>query len=224
VLEEARVLGVVLAGGASSRFGTDKSIAGLCGKALLEWVIERARPQVHTLLVNTNNDPGQDIVSQVAAQALPAAIAGHDILSHVERLSDDNPGEGPLAGILAALDRASERGFTHVASFACDTPFFPSDTVVRLSGVLYQTGAGYAVARCGVTVHRIFALWPVSHLQTLHRAFTTGARSMRAIENWLTPAWADFPPAGGPDGDPFFNINAPDDLAIAERWLAGSVP
>lgn len=201
-MQNNKILGVILAGGSSRRFGTDKSAALLGGKTLLEWVVERARPQVDTLLVNTNSDPGQDV------------------LSPIECIADDMPGEGPLAGILAGLRRAQIHGFTHVASFACDTPFFPRDTVARLSDGLYESHAGYAAARCGETVHRVFALWPVSHLQTLQTAFAANARSMRSIENWLTPAWADFPPEGGPDGDPFFNINTGEDLYTAERWLA----
>lgn len=200
-MEEIRILGVVLAGGSSRRFGTDKSAALLRGKTLLEWVIERARPQVDALLVSKNKD--------IAASP------------DLERLADDRPGEGPLAGILTALNRAQARGSTHLASFSCDTPFFPRDTVVRLSDALYETRTGYAVARCRETVHRIFALWSVSHLQTLQTAFAAGARSMRSIENWLTPAWADFSPGDGPDGDPFFNINTAADLAAAERWLSG---
>lgn len=200
-MQTKQILGVILAGGAGSRFGADKSAALLAGKPLIAWVVERARPQVAALLVNANRD--------VAA------------VSDIERLADNRPGEGPLAGVLAALEVAAGRGFTHVASFACDTPFFPHDTVARLSAALYEVPAGYAVVRCGETVHRIFALWPVSDLQRLKAAFEAGARSMRSIENRLTAHRIDFPAGGGPDGDPFFNINTPEDLATAESWMSG---
>ena len=202
-LTTGRILGVILAGGASRRFGADKCAASLAGKPLLEWVIGRARPQVETLLVNTND-------TEMGKRA-----------PDLECISDNAPGEGPLAGILAALAEAERRGFTHVASFACDTPFFPRDTVARLKTALESDHADFAVASCGATAHRIFALWPVTCHGRLHEAFASGARSMRSIEKWLTPAWADFPAEGGPDGDPFFNINTPADLATAERWLAG---
>jgi molybdopterin-guanine dinucleotide biosynthesis protein A len=198
-MEEMRILGVVLAAGSSKRFGANKSAAQLGGKPLVEWAIERARPQVETLLLSANSD-----------------IAG---MSGIERLADDRPGEGPLTGILVALKKAEERGFTHVMSFACDTPFFPRDTAERLSHALHESHAGYAIARCGPTVHRIFALWPAPCHVRLRKAFASGARSMRSVEDWLTPAWADFTAEGGPDCDPFFNINSPADLAAAERWL-----
>jgi molybdopterin-guanine dinucleotide biosynthesis protein A len=196
-----RILGVILAGGASRRFGADKRAVLLGSRPMLEWVIERARPQVGTLLVNANDcETAEDFVD-------------------LEQLVDDAPGEGPIAGVLAALAQAGLRGFSHVASFACDTPFFPHDTVARLASALRSSHADYAVASCGETAHRIFALWPVKcHAQLAH-AFASGARSMRDIEHWLEPTWADFPKNGGPHGDPFFNINTPEDLATAEQWL-----
>jgi molybdenum cofactor guanylyltransferase len=197
-------LGVVLAGGASRRFGAEKSATLLCCKPLLAWVMERAKAQVATLVLNAN-DP-----------EIGKAVAD------VDRLADGAPGEGPIAGVLAALEDAGRRGFSHVASFACDTPFFPHDTVARLASALLSSRADYAVASCGAIAHRIFALWPVDCRAQLAHAFANGTRSMRDIEHWLEPTWADFPKEGGPDGDPFFNINTPEDLAAAERWLSGS--
>jgi molybdopterin-guanine dinucleotide biosynthesis protein A len=109
-----------------------------------------------------------------------------------------------------------------VASFACDTPFFPLDTVSRLAHTLQASSADFAIARCGATAHRIFALWPVACRDQLDAAFAQGARSMAEVEDWLVPAWAEFSAEGGPDGDPFFNINTRADLETAERWLEGS--
>jgi molybdopterin-guanine dinucleotide biosynthesis protein A len=201
-MTEKRILGVSLAGGASRRFGSDKSKALLGGRPMLEWVVARARPQVGVLLLNANDpDTGKGI-------------------ENLKRISDSGPGEGPLAGILAGLTEAQQRGFTHLASFACDTPFFPPDTVARLASALQSSTADYAVASCGATAHRIFAIWPVNcHTQLAH-AFANGTRSMRDIEHWLEPTWADFPKNGSPDGDPFFNINTPEDLETAERWMS----
>jgi molybdopterin-guanine dinucleotide biosynthesis protein A len=195
------IMGLILAGGASRRFGADKRHALLDGRSLIEWVIERARPQVGDLLVNTNQ---LNIDRQAAS---------------LECLSDDAPGEGPIAGVLAGLAAAGSRGFTHLASFACDTPFFPTDTVAHLAAALRASTADYAVASCGTIAHRIFALWNVQCRSRLGHAFTKGARSMREVEHWLEPTWADFPDGGGPNGDPFFNINTPAELETAQQWL-----
>lgn len=194
------VLGVILAGGASRRFGAHKTAALLGGRALLERVVERARPQVDSLMVNAND----------------AVLA----TGGIQWLADAAPGEGPIAGILAALSEAKKRGFARVASFACDTPFFPTDTVARLAARLGSSNADYSLARCNGNAHRIFALWPIACRMRLEDAFASGARSMREIETSLTPAFADFPHGDGPGGDPFFNINTPEDLEAAERWLS----
>ena len=196
------ILGVILAGGASQRFGGEKSAALLVGRSLLEWVLERAKPQLDLLLLNTND-----------------SCVGNGI-SDIGRIADNKSGEGPISGILAALAEAEGRGFNHVASFACDTPFFPLDTVARLASALNSSKADYAVASCGANAHRIFALWPLVCRAQLQHAFANGTRSMREIERWLEPTWADFPKNGGPEGDPFFNINTPEDLAAAEDWLS----
>ena len=201
VVDQIRTLGVLLAGGASRRFGADKRRALLAGQPLLEWVVERARPQVEMLLLNSNECEWWEGVASL------------------ERVADDLPGEGPLSGILAGLAAAQDRGFTHLASFACDTPFFPRNTVACLASALQSSTADYAVASCGATAHRVFALWPAACRIQLEHAFLQGTRSLRDIEHWLEPTWADFRNNGGPGADPFFNINTVDDLHSAQRWL-----
>ena len=115
----------------------------------------------------------------------------------------------PAASLLSVLRRAG--GATLDAGL---------DTVSRLAHALQTSSADFAIARCGATAHRIFALWPLACRDQLDAAFAQGARSMAEVEDWLVPAWAEFAAEGGPDGDPFFNINTPADLETAERWLA----
>ncbi|MGH7087917.1 MAG: NTP transferase domain-containing protein, partial [Stellaceae bacterium] len=53
-----KIAGIVLAGGLARRMGGgDKGLRRLGGKPLLDWVIERARPQVSALALNANGDP-----------------------------------------------------------------------------------------------------------------------------------------------------------------------
>ncbi len=196
-----KTLGVVLAGGSSSRFGEDKAAALLGDKTLLQHVCARAAPQVDKLLVNRNCSP---------------FVSGE-----YEVLPDNWPGEGPLAGILAALEYALSHGFTYVASFPCDAPFLPTDLVKGLRNQLIAAKADYCIARCGVQEHFAFALWDVACSALLKGTFLDGLRSLRDVSNILTKTVADFPvDPKGPVGDLFLNINTPGDLALAARWLA----
>jgi molybdenum cofactor guanylyltransferase len=196
-------LGVVLACGSSLRFGGDKAAALLGDRTLLQRVCDRAASQVNRLVVNRNSGS--------------ASLASGEY----EVLPDGWPGEGPLGGILAALEYALSHGFTHVASFPCDAPFLPADLVNRLREQLIAAKADYCIARCGEQEHRAFALWDVTCAALLKSAFLEGLRSLRDVSGVLTKTVADFP--SGPEsavGDPFLNINTPDDLVLAARWLA----
>lgn len=97
-----RVLGAVMAGGQSRRFGSDKAVALLDGKTLLDHVVERLAPQVDAVVV-------------CGRQHLRLASLG------------DRPGGGlgPLAGLNAALHHARTSGFDAVLSVACDVPALP---------------------------------------------------------------------------------------------------
>lgn len=195
----ARTLGLILAGGHSRRFGSDKTRAVLGGKPIVAHVSARAQPQVDQLVLNAAADP--------AGTGLPM-------------LPDRNSGEGPLSGWLVGLQFAEAHGFDYLATFACDTPFFPQDTVARLHRTL--SGADCAIPMCGGHIHHTFTLVRTASRQRVEEAFATGARAIKALSGVLRCTYADFSDCkDGPCGDAFFNINQLDDLIKAEHWLAG---
>lgn len=194
-----KTLGLVLAGGASQRFGRDKALALLGGKPVVAHVAALARGQVDDLVLNAAAD-----------------AAG----TRLRVLADRTSGEGPLSGWLAGLRFANENGFDFVATFACDTPFFPSDTVARLHLALSE-GADCAMPRSNGQVHHTFALVRATSLPRVDEAFASGQRAIKALARVLRCAFADFSDnSDGPSGDVFFNINQSDDLIVAEHWLA----
>lgn len=195
-----RVLGVVLAGGASTRFGSDKSMAILGGESLLMRAIKRATPQVDRLVLSVGG----------AASPVPNMVAVPD---------ETGTGQGPLAGVLASLAWAQQHGFDHVATFPCDVPFFPTVLVERFL-VALKNGVDCVTAQRADGKHPVFALWRVSCRQKLAAAFADGLRSLHAVDEVLACAlvrFADDPAA--PNGDPFFNINSVEDLARANALL-----
>jgi len=197
------VAGVLLAGGLARRMGGgDKGMRVLHGRRLLDWVIERARPQVAALALNANGDPAR--FADLGLPVVPDGVPGN---------------AGPLAGVLAGLDwaTASVPGTTHVASFATDAPFLPHDLVARLATEV-AAGAVLAAAASGGRSHPVFGLWPVALRHELRHA--VAAEGIRKVDEWTaryTLGLVEFPAT---PIDPFFNVNRLDDLAAAELLAA----
>jgi len=198
-----KIAGVLLAGGQSQRMGGgDKNLRLLGGKPMLAHVIERAKPQVDTLVLNANGDP-----QRFASFGLP--IIADSVTGFV----------GPLAGVLAGLDWAAANlpDAELVASFATDAPFFPRDLVRRLAVALEEGGFDLACAQSNGQAHPVFGLWPVSLREALREALAGG---LRKVDRWTVRYKLVEVEFLAEPVDPFFNANSPEDLAEAERLVA----
>jgi molybdopterin-guanine dinucleotide biosynthesis protein A len=199
------IAGVLLAGGLSRRMGgCEKCLLRLGGKPLLTHVLGRARGQVAALLLNANGD-----LSRFAALGLPLredVVPGH---------------AGPLAGILTGLEWAARiPGCKWLASFATDAPFLPCDLVFRLRTAAQEAGAEIALARSGGQAHPVFGLWRLGlEVDLRHALVDEGIHRIRRWTERHSLVYVDF--ESGPV-DPFFNINAPEDLERAEDILASA--
>lgn len=104
------MLGAVIAGGASHRFGGDKAAALLGTMPLIDHVITALTPQVDALV-----------------------IVGRGWRDHPK--IEDHPFRcGPLSGLCAALRRAHQLGHADVLTAGCDVLPLPADLAVRLGG------------------------------------------------------------------------------------------
>jgi molybdopterin-guanine dinucleotide biosynthesis protein A len=204
VISGPRPLGVLLAGGLARRMGGgDKPLRMIGEQTILERVIERLAPQCDGLVINANGDP-----ARFEAFGLPVVadgVAGHP---------------GPLAGILAGLEWAAAHRpeISHVVSVAADTPFIPRDLVSRLVDAAADARVPFACAASGGWTHPVIGLWPVGLAGALRQALTV--EDERKIDRFTARhgcASAEWPIA---PVDPFFNANAPEDLAEAERLEA----
>ncbi len=194
------IAGVILAGGLARRMGGgDKPLLSLAGRPILRHAMERISPQVAALALNANGDP-----ARFADFGLPV-------------IPDTAPGNpGPLAGVLAAMIWAQNTvaGCTHVLTVPGDTPFVPTDLVARLDAACCQSGASIAVAQSGGIGHPLISLWPVDLAAQLHTALNDGNRRVWGFLDRHSVCFVPFATGGG---DPFHNINTPEDLAAAER-------
>ena len=101
------VLGAVLAGGRSSRFGSDKALALLNGRTLLDHAIAAISPHI----------------GQVVVCGRAGGLA--------DRPQRDM---GPLGGLNAALHHAVDHGFAGVLTTGCDMPVYPAQLPALLIG------------------------------------------------------------------------------------------
>ena len=197
------IVGVLLAGGLARRMGGgDKPMRELGGKPILDHVIDRAKPQVHHLILNANGDPGR--FAKYSLPVIADVIEGH---------------QGPLAGILTALDWAAENvpDAEYVVSFATDAPFLPRDLVARLLTAVDGTDARLACAITGDRTHPVFGIWPVALRDELRRAMVD--EEMRKIDAWTERYGIVHVPFEAEPVDPFFNVNRPENLEEAEGLL-----
>lgn len=104
---ETDILGVVLAGGKSSRMGTDKAAIEFDGATFVERAVS--------------------VLASVFAEVVVAGVSSVAPTVHV--LPDRLPGHGPLAGLDAAFSYAGGRS---VFVLALDMPFVSSSTVHAL--------------------------------------------------------------------------------------------
>ena len=109
-MSENNILGVVLAGGKSKRFGEDKSNVKLDGKTLLEHTLNKIKSKFNTIIIVSNNKILKDYIT----------------------IKDCIDGQlGPLVGVLSAMKwiKKNNYSFKWVATFPCDTPFFNSSLI-----------------------------------------------------------------------------------------------
>jgi molybdopterin-guanine dinucleotide biosynthesis protein A len=184
------ISGIVLAGGLGRRMGgVDKGLQLLHGKAMIEHVLERLRPQVGEIVINANQN--LERYGAFGPRVVSDAITGF---------------AGPLAGLHAGL-RAITTSLA--VTVPCDSPFLPADLVARLQSRL---GANdLAVAKTGDQAHPVFALVRQSVASNLETFLASGGRKIDAWYAALKVVEVNF----DDEADAFRNINTVEELKRA---------
>ena len=190
------ITGLVLAGGLARRMGgMDKGLVELAGRPMIEHVLDALRPQVGSLLINANRN-----IDRYAAY-------GHPVVS------DTLQGfMGPLAGVLAALQRLATE---FLVTVPCDAPLVAPDLAGRLYDACVANDADVAVATDGRRQQPVFLLLRAGTAPSLESYLAGGGRK---IDTWfagLRLAEADFSDAL----DTFVNVNDPDERQRLEARL-----
>ena len=148
------IVGAVLCGGASRRFGSDKALAPAGQLLLGQRVVVAMR------------DAGIDPVVAVGGQA--------GLSLGTPTIADRTPGRGPLAALAGVLSWAN-KGWVLVAP--CDLPLLSSSHIKALITDLVPDQA--AVAEVDGEPQASLAVWPAGWARRVQREVDGGARAFR---------------------------------------------
>lgn len=204
-----KILGVILAGGQSSRMKsdgifTDKFLLPLDDATIIEHVIDKVRDQTDELMLSAN------LNSEIFEKYNIETVPDQDFIQM-----------GPLAGLWAAL--SFNKTADYILTVSADTPFLPENLKSTFLEAIQETAADIAVAKSRNRLHPTIALWATHIKDDLFNYLQAGeGRSMYSFIQRHKYAEVSFPQIVLKDGsfaDPFFNINTKKDLEQARLLL-----
>lgn len=189
---------VVLAGGRSRRFGTDKATAEVAGRSLLLRVLDVAAPLVDEVLV-------------VGPWAPPGFARTLEPIRH----------EGPLAGLAWGLAAV---GTAHALVLGCDHPLLDPGVLGHLLAHRHEAAA--VVARGPNGPEPLVAAYDATVARVASELTEAGERRLSALLDHCTVAWVEEDAWGAfdPEGRSFLDVDWPDDVASIEALLLSEVP
>ena len=190
------ILGVVLAGGKSQRFGQDKSQAKLQDKLLIDFILNEIIGEFNETLI-VANEPISFMKSK-----------------NISITKDFQSGLGPLGGVLTAMKWVKEnnRKYKWISTFPSDTPFFTKKELRYFYDNIKINESKLFFIKSKETRHNIFGLWSLELIDQLQ---TDILRGERKVEVWANSIGVSTVNIEYKEPDPFFNINTKEDLEKA---------
>ena len=142
-MEDNNILGVVLAGGKSKRFGEDKNRTKLGNKTLLEHVLLKISKKYEEILI----------------------VSSHNLdtkkIKNVTIIPDCFDDFGPLAGVLSAMKwvKENQKLYQWIATFPSDTPFFETSIIDEYQKRIKLKDSLLYFVKSNNKRQNIFGLW-----------------------------------------------------------------
>ena len=214
-LDRGPVAGVVLAGGLSRRMGRDKALERLAGPPAVGSAENAGGGDDGSMLARIHSLARSLVPVCFVSCRADAPRQGYDCVF------DAVQGVGPTAGLQAALRRAEGMGYTAVLALSCDLPFMDAPTLRKLLAARNEAPATNLVTayreRHTGRVEALVAVYEVGALPYFDRALVLGQRRLASVIPQELHYFLDYGPE---EGEPFFNCNNPEDLALAQARLA----
>ena len=196
---ENNILGVVLSGGKSKRFGEDKSEVFLGDKTLLE----------HTLI-------------KINSKFNEVVIVSNKIYKNNYKIIKDciDGNLGPLVAVLSAMKwvKNNNKPYDWIATFPCDTPFFSNSIIDDFILASKKKDSLLYFVQSKEKRHNIFGLWSMKLIDILEKDIVKN--NFRKVEEWANKIGVeiiDIEPSS--KEDLFLNINTEEDFIKAKKII-----
>ena len=199
---ENNILGVILAGGKSSRFGSNKADAHLGDKTLLEHIISKVEKNFLEVLIVSNKESIK--INKKNIFLVKDFIKGQ---------------LGPLIGILSAMKwiEQNNKKYKWIATFPCDTPFFDDSIIEKLKNCSISNDHLLFFLNSRKKRHNIFGLWSLKLIDILEEDIRSN--NFRKVELWADKIGVQKIEVNTEGFDKFLNINTLGDLEDAKKNL-----
>ena len=199
-MDHNNVLGVVLAGGKSQRFGEDKSQVKLGDKILIDYILSEIIDEFNEVLVVSNNSINFRKSKKISL------------------IQDFKKDLGPLGGVLTAMKwvKDNNKDYQWISTFPVDTPFFKNQILKDFLKNINQEEDKLFFIKSNNTRHNIFGIWSIDLIDKLEEDLTRGERK---VELWANSVGVKNIEMEFDNKDPFFNINTKEDLKKAIEIL-----
>ena len=197
-MDHNKILGVVLAGGKSQRFGQDKSQVKLNGKILIDYILSEIIDEFKEILIVTNQS-----ISFMSSKKITV-------------IEDFKKGLGPLGGVLSAMKwiKDNNKEYSWISTFPSDTPFFTKKELKSFYKDIKIENNKLFFIKDKNTRHNIFGLWSLDLMDQLETDLYNGERK---VEIWANSIGVSTVNIEYKNINPFFNINTIDDLEKAKK-------
>ena len=194
------ILGVVLAGGKSRRFGQDKSQVKLKNILLIDYILREIVDEFKETLIVANEE-----IDFMKSKSISVT-------------KDYKSGLGPLGGVLTAMKwiRENNKNYEWISTFPSDTPFFRKDELKYFFKNINMNESKLFFIKSNKTRHNIFGLWSLDLIDKLEDDILKGERK---VEVWANSIGVKTVDINNKKPDPFFNINTKEDLENAIKII-----
>ena len=199
-MQHNNILGTVLAGGKSQRFGEDKSQVKLGNKLLIDYILSEIIDEFNEVLVVSNNQINFKESKKISL------------------IEDFKKDLGPLGGVLTAMKwvKDNNKDYKWISTFPVDTPFFKNQILKDFLNKINIDEGKLFFIKSNNTRHNIFGLWSLDLMDKLEEDLDKGERK---VEIWANSIGVKNINMKFENKDPFFNINTKEDLKKAKENL-----